>query len=184
MLELVRIYDNGLGEAGGEINGQDTIRCLFLSGASTAASNYSRPEYACWTSHCPLKRGISESKYMFKYNIATDKFGRNKTVDKFEYDETVEKFQSQGQAIFCVCSGHNSVRDRMCAVSMTPCVTCWQVATLPDCSLPARVGVLMPVAGWSSAVQQTSCIAIVFCVTWKWSFLFLMHCCVTIWVDS
>ncbi len=53
-----------------------------------------------------------------------DKFGKSKTVDKFEYNETVDKFHSQRQATICVCSEHNSVRYRMCAMSMTPCVIC------------------------------------------------------------
>ena len=130
MLKLVRNYDIGLGEAGGEINWQDTIRCLFPSNTCIAASNYSWPEYACWTSHCPLNKCIVKKNAESKCII--DMFRHYTAVDKFEYDETVDKLHSQGQATICVCSGHNSVRDRTCAMSMTPCATCWLVATLPD----------------------------------------------------
>ena len=60
---------------------------------------------------------------MFNHDTAIGKF--EKQEDEFRNDETVDKFHGEGQVTICVCTRNVSVRDTMCAMSVTPCVTTW-----------------------------------------------------------
>ncbi len=68
------------------------------------------------------------------HDTTIDKFGKN---TRFGSDETVDKFHGEGQVTICVCTVSVSMRDRTHAMSMTPCVTTWFGATLPDNMLAA-----------------------------------------------
>ena len=103
---------------------------------------------------------------MFKHNTAVDKLWKAKQVWKWWNCWQVSWLGAGNYLCMhwkCLCERYAAchVYDALCnnlLVSLCQ-TTCW---------LPAKAEVVLSWTGWSSAVEQTSCKAIVFCVTWEW----------------